>query len=696
MTSLPPDYPHRVYAGVLGKLIGVYLGRPFEQWTHQRIVRELGPITGYQHEKLGVPLIVTDDDISGTFTFVRALMDHNAQAGINSGQIGQTWLNYIAENRHILWWGGMGLSTEHTAYLRLAGGIEAPRSGSIQRNGRPVAEEIGAQIFIDGWALVAPNQPDLAARLAAEAARVSHDGVAVHAAQVIAVMESLAFVESDIDRLLDAALERIPRDSELAEMNRRIRKWCRQDADWTTTLQRIQAEYGYDRYGTNGPVMSNHALIIMALLHGGGDFDRSMMIVSTSGWDTDCNAGNLGCLLGIRNGLEGLTRGYDWRSPVNDRAYVAAADGHRGVTDATTLAMELINIGRGLAGLDPLRPKNGSLFHFVLPGSTHGFAPAEGSAGTVGISALNGEPGGLEIRLLQNRGAIVQTSVFLPPSSFQPSTYSHVATPRVYPGQTLTADVQAVGDNTQALRIALHLSAYGADDAMQHAQSPWVSLVPGQSRRLQWVVPSMGHWPIQAIGLALEGHTGDRCILHWMDVTGVPSLRFDPPSSRQGPYRSAWERSWCGSMHHFYVGPAFGSQGPFDLIHNRGRGLLHTGSAHWRDYSLHAQVCPWLAEEFGLAVRVRGLTRYYALLMSRDELRLIRMNHDQVILARTSCTWQPGQPLTLHLQANGTLIRGGLIGGPTLQAHDECISAGGIGLIVAEGRCVFGGVVINP
>jgi hypothetical protein len=33
LQELPPDYIERVYAGVLGKIIGVYLGRPFEGWT---------------------------------------------------------------------------------------------------------------------------------------------------------------------------------------------------------------------------------------------------------------------------------------------------------------------------------------------------------------------------------------------------------------------------------------------------------------------------------------------------------------------------------------------------------------------------------------------------------------------------------------------------------------------------------------
>ena len=79
--SLPPDYLERVYAGVLGKIIGVYLGRPFEGWSYEAISERLGEINYYVHDRLNVPLIVTDDDISGTFTFVRALEDYGRRAG---------------------------------------------------------------------------------------------------------------------------------------------------------------------------------------------------------------------------------------------------------------------------------------------------------------------------------------------------------------------------------------------------------------------------------------------------------------------------------------------------------------------------------------------------------------------------------------------------------------------------------------
>src|SRR4051795_5666159 len=85
-------YAERVYAGLVGKIIGVYLGRPFEGWTHQKIQAELGEIWYYVHDRLNVPLVVADDDLSGTFTFVRALADHGFQHSISAEQIGRTWL----------------------------------------------------------------------------------------------------------------------------------------------------------------------------------------------------------------------------------------------------------------------------------------------------------------------------------------------------------------------------------------------------------------------------------------------------------------------------------------------------------------------------------------------------------------------------------------------------------------------------
>jgi ADP-ribosylglycohydrolase len=376
--TVPADYLERVYAGVLGKLIGVYLGRPFEGWTYQRIMQELGTIEYYVHDRLGVPLVVTDDDVSGTFTFIRALEEHGVKKDLSAEEIGKTWLNSIIEQRSILWWGGKGNSTEHTAWLNLARGVPAPQSGSIGANGQEVAEQIGAQIFIDGWAMVAPGQPKLAARLAEAAGNVSHDGESVHAAKLLAAMEAEAFVSSDVDHLLDVGLSVIPGNSLIARLIADVRTWREEYADWRDAPQMIEDQYGYDKFPGNCHVVPNHALIILALLYAPRDFHAAMTIVNTGGWDTDCNSGNVGCLLRIMLGLEGLEGGPDWRGPLADRTLVSASDGGYAVNDAVRIAYDIANLGRQLANLERLpAPKAGAQFHFSLPDSVQGFLADE-------------------------------------------------------------------------------------------------------------------------------------------------------------------------------------------------------------------------------------------------------------------------------------------------------------------------------
>src|SRR5262249_54551724 len=157
--------------------------------------------------------------------------------------------------------------------------------------------------------------------------------------QVVAAMEAQAFVERDLNVLIDTALRFIPQDSVIRRLIDDIRAWHAQAPhDWRATRQKIAATYGYDKYGGNSHTVPHHALLIYALLQGDDDFQRSLMIVNTSGWDTDCNSGNVGCLLGIKNGLAGLEAGPDWRGPVADRLYLATAEGGRGISDAVSEA----------------------------------------------------------------------------------------------------------------------------------------------------------------------------------------------------------------------------------------------------------------------------------------------------------------------------------------------------------------------
>ncbi len=118
-----------------------------------------------------------------------------------------------------------------------------------------------------GWSRRATPRlpPDLARR----AASVSYDGEAIYGAQVIAAMEAQAFVESDPQRLLEAALRLIPAEALIARVIHDIRAWHAAEPDWRVTRARIATHYGYDRYGGNCHIIPNHALIILGLLYGG-------------------------------------------------------------------------------------------------------------------------------------------------------------------------------------------------------------------------------------------------------------------------------------------------------------------------------------------------------------------------------------------------------------------------------------------
>ena len=684
------DYLERVYAGVLGKLIGVYMGRPVENWTYQRIMRELGPIEYYVHDRLHVPLVVTDDDIAGTFTFIRALEDHGARPDLSAEEIGRTWLNYIVERRAILWWGGNGNSTEHTAWLNLRKGIPAPLSGAAETNGTTVAEQIGAQIFIDGWAMVAPGRPALAAQLAEQAARVSHDGAAVDAAKLWAAMEAEAFVATDIDHLLDVGLMQIPRDGIMARLIADVRHWRLQFPDWHDTRQRIEETYGYDKYPGNCHVVPNHALMIMAILYAPDDFQRAQMIVNTAGWDTDCNAGNVGCLLGIMQGLDGIDAGADLRGPLADRMLISSADGGYAINDAVRVAYRLAALGQQLRGGEAIAaPKGGAQFHFSLPGATQGFI-AESGPGRAATLLENQPLGDTRTLAIRYRGlgmgqvAAALTPTFTPLDVVDMRTYELMATPLLYPGQVVTARLIADRGNRGAVTAAIRLRVYGANDALSDTDGPATAIAPGESVDLRWVIPDLDGQPIQQAGvvLAAAGSRADGIVridhLRW---DGVPHLHLRRPAAPGDFWRQAWVNAVSVFSRNF--------RPSFRISQDRGEGMIIHGTRQWTDYRVRADLTLHLARCGGIGIRVQGLRRYYACMLTRDgRLQLVKVRDDtRIVLAEAAFPWRLESPYEVTLDAIGRRLRCH-VGDVALQAEDAengWLAEGGLALIVDEG-----------
>ncbi len=699
--TIPKNYESRVYAGVLGKIIGVYLGRPFEGWTYERIMEELGEIQYYVHERLDKPLIVTDDDISGTFTFVRALPDNGNRADVTAAEIGSAWLNYIIEEKTILWWGGMGNSTEHTAFLRLKSGIPAPQSGAIETNSQVVAEQIGAQIFIDGWAMVAPGDPDLATALARKAASVSHDGEAIYGAQVLAAMESQAFVETDLNALLDLAVTFIPHDSIIYRMIAALRDLHKREPDWRKARDWLAAHYGYDTYGGNVHIVPNHGLMILSLLYGDDNFQKTMRIVNTGGWDTDCNSGNAGCLMGIKNGLPGLETGPDYRGPVADRLYLPTADGGRAITDALIETYHLVNSGRALAGLGPIATKEGARYHFNLPGAVQGFIPdtAIEAQDTLTLENVPGHSESGERSLAFHyqdialgRMARAGTATFLTEEAASMPGYGLICSPTLYPGQTVRARVEADVNNSQAITCGLYLIAYGPDDKRNHRQGPRVGLKPGQAHVFEWEIgPTYGD-PIAEIGIEIhaEARTSGTVYLDTLTWQGEPDVDLTPPNHSG----TMWRRAWVEGIDHVWAQGA-----PIRVIQDEGIGLLIQGTRQWKDYTVRAKLSPHMVASGGIAARVQGLNRYYALVLDRDHrARLVKAQGTRKILAETTYPWHFDEEYDLQLSIQGSHLHA-IVNGETLfdvVDPQNPLMAGGIAIVCEEGRMDIIQVDVRP
>ena len=690
----PDNYTEKVYSGVLGKIIGVYLGRPFEGWSHERIVNELGSIEYYVHDRLGVPLVVADDDISGTFTFLRGLDDFDTHGGITSDQIGKTWLNYIIEGKTILWWGGIGQSTEHTAFLNLKQGIAAPQSGSITQNGLTVAEQIGAQIFIDGWGMVCPGDTFRAAELARTAARVSHDGEAVHAAVVVAVMVSGAFIENSVYKLIELALTHIPLDCLIARLIRDIQSWYSKDYidgdrdSWKSTLARIQSNYGYDKFPGNCHVVPNHALIILALLFGNGDFDLSMEIVNTSGWDTDCNSGNVGAILGVLNGLDCFSGKKDWRGPVADQILIPTADGASCVTDAVKIAKNICNLSARLYDQPDFYPEH-KWFDFTFQGSTQGFKAAhvepnaEGKCIVRNISDDDKSRRGLKVTIpKRSRPQIyrVYTPTFPDHEQLNLEGYGLVCCPTVFAGQTVEFKIRSINDGELDLRISPYVQDGNGErpevirGKTEIISKDWITF--------SWKIPELTNGIISVFGLEISASAGELTTIEveYVDRTGNPScdlLNSDTFGSQAA--------GWINAVDVFEY---WNAQVGVQIIQNRGVGIAAIGGKDWCNSRFSATVSPKLAKRWGLVFHYQGLERYYFVQFTSNEVAIVRNFYGENVIARKPFVSQWDQIYEITVAIENEQIAVFLDGASLISAaiNEQYLTCGGVGYYLDAGR----------
>jgi hypothetical protein len=301
------DYRDRMAAGWLGQMAGVGWGAPTEFKYCGKIVPrdkmpKWNPATINQFEQ---------DDLYVEMTFLGTLERHGLdcsprQAGID-----------FANSGYRLW---------HANYFgreNLRRGIAPPDSGHPKFTKH--ADDIDYQIEADYAGLVAPGMPNVAIELGEKFGRLMNYGDGLYGGQFIGGMYCEAFFETDPEKIVEAGLKCIPAESQYAECIRDVLAWHKESPDdWQAAWKKIDAKYqrnpdyrraSCDKGAFNIDAKINGAYIVMGLLYGGGDPDRTIAIATRCGHDSDCNpssaAGVLFTMIGRKKLPERFTSALD-------------------------------------------------------------------------------------------------------------------------------------------------------------------------------------------------------------------------------------------------------------------------------------------------------------------------------------------------------------------------------------------------
>ena len=508
---------------------------------------------------------------------------------------------------------------------------------------------------------------------------------------MLAAMEAQAFVDSDIDKLLDTGLSVIPNNSVIYRMIADIRAWHAAEPDWHKTGNKIASRYGYDTYGGNCHMVPNHALIILGLLYGGGEFNKSMLVVNTAGWDTDCNLGNLGFLVGIMKGLAAFEDGFDWRGPVADRLFLPTADGGSCITDAVIETDRVVDIGRALASEPVLAPKGSARFHFEYPGSVQGFQPVEEGTKIDNVSG-HSQKGLRSLAVHYKSKGSISTPTFILPEELNMEGYKLIASPTLYAGQKITLGVSA----DQPAQIKPFIRVSNAKDELASIYGPEQSLEPGAHEEIEWTLPNTHSQPIAEFGLECQGESGT-VYLEYLTWDGTPDVVLKRPMGSDKPWEPplVWRQAWVEGMDLWEVWWAEA----YRLVQNTGRGLIIQGTRDWKDYMVEANITPWLMNAGGIAARVQGMRRYYALLLQAgNKVRLIKALDGDTVLTEANYDWRVNQEYTLRMQVEGNHLRGWVNEQLLFDPEDETrpFMGGGVAYVVEEGHISSQAMAVKP
>ena len=288
-------YKDNVKACWIGKNIGGTIGGPYEG------KREILDVKGFLTES-GEPM--PNDDLDLQLVWLQAVEKEGAK-NITAEKLGEYWLSFIAA----------APSEYGIAMSNMKIGLTPPLSGDAENN--VWKHSNGAWIRTEIWATLCPAMPDVAVRYSIEDAKVDHGmGEGTYAAMFVAAAESAAFAVTDLRKLIEIGLSKIPADCRVYKTIKLLCSLYDEGKSWIEARNAIQ-KFNDDLADGWFQAPSNVAFAVLGLLYGENDFKKSMLLAVNCGDDTDCTAATVGSIFGIMHGTKGIPE--DWAAHIGDR-----------------------------------------------------------------------------------------------------------------------------------------------------------------------------------------------------------------------------------------------------------------------------------------------------------------------------------------------------------------------------------------
>ena len=298
------EYVEKMKGGWVGQMAGVGWGEPTEFRYKARTIPE-NEVPAWKPERVNA---FGQDDLYVEMTFLHTLEKYGLDVSIRQAGID------FASSNYPLW------HANRAGRDNLRRGIAPPDSGHPAFNEH--ADDIDYQIEADYSGLISPGLGNAAVELGEKFGRMMNYGDGVYAGQFVGAMYAEAFFEDDMERVVRGALEYIPPQSQYAGCIRDVLKWWKQyPDDWKKTWQQVEAKYhrdpGYYRFRCaeggkdfNIDAKINGAYIVMGLLYGRGDMDKTIIVSMSCGQDSDCNPSNAAGVLATAIGYDDLDAGF--------------------------------------------------------------------------------------------------------------------------------------------------------------------------------------------------------------------------------------------------------------------------------------------------------------------------------------------------------------------------------------------------